>query len=116
MDNYATHKTPAIRNWLVRHPRWHVHFTPTAASWINQVERFFADLTERQIRRGVHRSTRELEAAIASYIEAHNGSPKPFKWTKSADDILATIKRFCLTTLKTAEQQTEIVKTSESGH
>jgi transposase len=116
MDNYATHKTPAIRKWLVRHPRWHIHFTPTAASWINQVERFFADLTERQIRRGVHRSTHELENAITGYIETHNSSPKPFRWTKSADDILAAIKRFCLTTLSIAERQAQIVKTSESGH
>jgi transposase len=116
MDNYATHKTPAIRKWLAAHPRWHVHLTPTSASWINQVERFFADLTGRQIRRGVHRSTRELEDAITSYIEAHNDSPKPFKWTKSADDILATIKRFCLTTLKIADKQQKIVQTSESGH
>jgi transposase len=116
MDNYATHKTPAIRKWLVGHPRWHVHFTPTAASWVNQIERFFADLTERQIRRGVHRSTRELEAAISAYIENHNDSPKPFKWTKSADDILATIKRFCLATIKVAENQGIIAQTSESGH
>jgi hypothetical protein len=93
-----------------------VHYTPTSASWINQVERFFANLTEKQIRRGVHRSTTELEAAITSYIEAVNTNPKPFVWTKSADDILATIKRFCLRTLKTAEIQTKISKTSESGH
>jgi len=116
MDNYATHKTPAIRKWLSQRPRWHVHFTPTSSSWVNQVERFFADLTERQIRRGVHRSTNELEAAIHAYIDTVNADPKPFKWTKSADDILASIKRFCLATLKTAEAQTEIVKTSESGH
>ena len=116
MDNYATHKTQAIRKWLVTRPRWHVHFTPTSASWINQVERFFAEVTERQIRRGVHRSTRELKTAIVSYIDHHNESPKPFKWTKSADDILATIKRFCLATLKIADAQAEIVETSESGH
>ncbi len=116
MDNYATHKTPAIRRWLARHPRWQVHFTPTSASWINQVERFFAELTEKQIRRGVHRSTRELEQAIHDYIDTVNEQPKPFRWTKSADDILASIKRFCLTTLKIANKQTEIIKTSESGH
>jgi transposase len=116
MDNYATHKTPAIRKWLGQRPRWHVHFTPTSSSWVNQVERFFADLTERQIRRGVHRSTEELEAAIKAYIDSVNADPKPFKWTKSADDILASIKRFCLATLKTAEAQTEIAGTSESGH
>src|SRR3546814_3225671 len=89
MDNYATHKTQTIRNWLAKRPRWHVHLTPTSASWINQVERFFAELTEKQIRRGVHRSTRQLEAAIKAYIDTVNAQPKPFKWTKSADDILA---------------------------
>lgn len=99
MDNDARHKTPAIRGWLARHPRWHVHFTPTAASWLNQVERFFALLTEKQLRRGVHRSTGELEAAIHAYIRTIDADPKPFRWTKSPDDILATIKRFCLRTL-----------------
>jgi transposase len=116
MDNVSSHKTAAIRNWFARRPRWQVHYTPTSASWINQVERFFANLTEKQIRRGVHRSTAELEAAITSYIETVNANPKPFLWTKSADDILATIKRFCLRTLKTAEIQIEISKTPESGH
>ena len=115
MDNVSSHKTEAIRNWFAQRPRWHVHYTPTSASWINRVERFFADLTEKQIRRGVHRSTAELEAAITSYSETVNADPKPFVWTKSADDILATIKRFCLKTLKTPEIQTEIGKTSEAG-
>lgn len=116
IDNVSSHKTEAIRNWFARQPRWHVHYTPTSASWINQVERFFADLTEKQIRRGVHRSTAELEAAITAYIATVNANPRPFVWTKSADDILASIKRFCLATLKTAETQTQIGKTSESGH
>lgn len=116
MDNVSSHKTPAIRHWLVKRPRWHVHFTPTSASWINQVERFFANLTEKQIRRGVHRSTTDLEAAIKAYIDSVNANPKPFVWTKSADDILASIKRFCLATLKTANIQTQIRQTSESGH
>jgi transposase len=116
MDNYATHRTPAIRRWLAKHPRWHVHFTPTSASWINQVERFFADLTEKQIRRGVHRSTRDLERAIRDYIDTVNDDPKPFRWTKSASDILASIKRFCLATLRIADAQAKIIKTSESGH
>ena len=116
MDNYGTHRTPAIRRWLAKHPRWHVHFTPTSASWLNQVERFFADLTEKQIRRGVHRSTRELERAIHDYIDVVNDHPKPFRWTKSADDILASIKRFCLATLDIARKQAKIVRTSESGH
>jgi transposase len=109
MDNVATHKTALIRNWFAKRPRWHVHFTPTSASWINQVERFFGLLTDQAIRRGVHRSTAELEAAIATYIETSNADPKPFRWTKSADDILASINRFCLRTL-------ESTRTSESGH
>ena len=98
MDNCATHKTPAVQRWLAGHPRWHVHFTPTGASWLNQVEHFFALLTEKQIRRGVHRSTHELEHAIRRYIDTVNANPQPFRWTKSADDILATMKRFCLRT------------------
>jgi transposase len=96
MDNYATHKTPLIRNWLARRPRWHVHLTPTSSSWLNQVERFFALLTDKQIRRGVHRSIAALHDTITSFIEQHNADPKPFRWTKSADDILASIERFCV--------------------
>ena len=96
MDNYATHKTQIIRDWLVKRPRWHVHYTPTSASWINQVERFFALLTERQIKRGAHRSLDALHHSISSFIEQHNGKPRPFRWTKSADDILASIERFCV--------------------
>jgi transposase len=95
MDNYATHKTPLIRNWLAKRPRWHVHLTPTGASWLNQVERFFALITERKIRRGVHRSVHALRADILAFIKAHNADPKPFRWTKSANDILASIERFC---------------------
>jgi transposase len=116
MDNVSSHKTQAIRNWFAKRPRWQVHYTPTSASWINQVERFFGNLTEKQIRRGVHRSTAELEAAITAYIEAVNADPKPFVWTKSADDILASIKRFCLATLKTAQIQGIMGETSESAH
>ena len=116
MDNYATHKTPAVRNWLAKRPRWYVHFTPTSASWLNQVERFFADLTTRQLQRGVHRSTAELETAIDDYIRAVNRDPKPFRWTKTADDILDSIRRFCLRTNATANQQSLIQHTSESGH
>jgi transposase len=96
IDNYATHKAPTVRNWLNRRPRWHVHLTPTSSSWLNQVERFFALLTERQIRRGIHRSVTALKSAITSFIEQHNAEPKPFRWTKSADDILASIERFCV--------------------
>jgi hypothetical protein len=112
----STHKTPAIRKWLGSRPRWRVHFTPTARSWINLAKRFFANITEKQIRRGVHRSTEELETAIRTYIDAVNADPKPFRWTKSADDILATIKRFCLKTLDIASAQAEIARNSESGH
>ena len=99
MDNASSHKTKLIRDWFAKRPRWHSHFTPTSSSWLNQVERFFALLTEQQIKRGAHRSTAELEAAIERYIEAHNRDPKPFRWTKSADDILATVERFCQRTL-----------------
>ena len=95
LDNYGTHKTPLIHRWLARHPRFHLHFTPTGASWLNLVERWFAALTEKQIRRGVHRSTRELEEAIRRYIEISNQHAKPFVWTKTADEILAAVGRFC---------------------
>jgi transposase len=98
MDNYGTHKTPTIRAWFARNPRFHVHFTPTSASWLNQVERWFATLTQNYIRRGTHRSTRQLEQAIRQYLEINNNNPKPFVWSKSADDILASIERFCLRT------------------
>jgi transposase len=95
LDNYGTHKTPLIQRWLLRHPRFHLHFTPKGGSWINQVERFFADLTNKQLRRGAHRSTLELERAIREYIDIRNRQPKPFVWTKTADEILASIERFC---------------------
>ena len=96
MDNYGTHKTPAIKAWFARHPRFQVHFTPTSASWLNQVERWFATLTQKYLRRGTHRSTRQLEQAIRDYLAVHNAHPKPFVWTKTADDILDSIKRFCM--------------------
>ena len=95
LDNYGTHKTPAIHRWLLRHPRFHLHFTPTRASWINLIERWFGVLTEKQIRRGTHRSTLQLEAAILRYIDEGNTHPKPFVLTKTADEILASIARFC---------------------
>ena len=95
VDNYATHKTALIQRWLAKRPRYHMHFTPTGASWLNQVERWFALLTQRQIRRGVHRSTRALEAAIMEYIAVVNEHPTPFVWTKPADAILASVERFC---------------------
>jgi transposase len=99
MDNYGTHKTPLIRRWLLRHPRFQAHYTPTYSSWINQVERWFALLTEKQIRRGTHRSVRELEDAIRLYLATYNENPKPFIWVKTADQILASIRRFCQRTL-----------------
>ncbi len=92
-----------MREWLARRPRWQVHHTPTSASWLNQVERFFALLTEREIRRGVYRSVEDLEQAIDAFLEAHNADPKPFRWTKSADQIIASVKRFCLRTAQLAE-------------
>ena len=87
--------TELIRRWLLRHPRFQVHYTPTYSSWLNQVERWFAALTEKQIRRGTHRSTRELEDAIRLYLKLHNQQAKPFAWVKTADQILASIVRFC---------------------
>jgi transposase len=98
LDNYGTHKTQLIRDWLVKRPRFHLHFTPTSASWLNLVERWFALLTEKQLRRGVHRSTKELETAIRSFIQLHNKNPKPFVWHKSADQILDSVARFCMRT------------------
>jgi transposase len=95
LDNYGTHKTLLVRRWLARRPRYHLHFTPTSASWLNQVERWFAALTEKQLRRGVFRSTRELETAVMDYLETSNASSKPFVWTKTADQILASLARFC---------------------
>jgi len=95
MDNYGTHKTPAVKGWLARHPRFHVHFTPTSGSWLNLVERWFALISERQIKRGTHRSTLELERAIREYLNIYNEEPKPFVWTKTADELLASVARFC---------------------
>ena len=98
LDNYATHKTAAVHNWLAKRPRYHLHFTPTSSSWLNLVERWFAALTEKQLRRGVFRSTRQLEAAIMHFLETNNDQPKPFIWTKTADQIFASIARFCART------------------
>ena len=95
MDSYGTHKTPSVRNWFARHPRFHAHSTPTSASWLNMVERWFGLLNEKQIKRGTHRSMVELEQAIRQYLAIHNESPRPFVWTKTADDILASLAIFC---------------------
>lgn len=100
LDNYGTHKAPSVRNWLRRHPQFQLHFTPTYGSWLNLVERWFADLTNKAIRRGTHRSVGELEAAIREYLDANNEDPKPFIWTKTADAILAKIARFAQATLE----------------
>lgn len=103
LDNYGTHKTALIQRWLAKRPRVHLHFTPTSASWINLVERWFATLTEKQLRRGTHRSTRELEAAIRAYLAVANEQSKPFVWTKTAEQIFESLARFCK-------------RTSDSGH
>ncbi len=103
LDNYGTHKTPAVKRWFLRHPEYHLHFTPTSASWLNQVERFFAAITEQRIRRGVFTSVPQLERAIADYLAEHNRNPEPFVWTADADSILERVKRVC-------------ERTSDSGH
>jgi len=92
-DNYATHKHPKVKQWLARRPRFHVHFTPTSASWLNMVERFFRDLTENQLRRGIFQSVQDLISTIQEYLAQHNAAPKPFVWTKSARDILEKVTR-----------------------
>jgi transposase len=98
VDNYGTHKTALVRRWLLKRPRFHVHFTPTSASWLNLVERWFALLSEKQIKRASHRSTRELVNAIKRYLQLYNQQPKPFVWVKTADEILQSVARFCLRT------------------
>jgi transposase len=99
LDNYGTHKTAIIRKWLIKRPRFHVHFTPTYGSWLNLVERWFAELTNKRIRRGTFRSVKELETAIREFIEVHNEDPKPFVWTRTADQILSSIARYARSTL-----------------
>jgi transposase len=106
-DNYATHKTPAVLTWLAAHPRFHVHFTPTYSSWLNIVERWFAELTNRKLRRSAHRSVAQLEADVSAWIAAWNADPKPFIWTKTADEILANLAGY-LTRLSQS--------ISDSGH
>jgi transposase len=94
-DNYGTHKTPAIRAWLAKHPRFHMHFTPTGSSWINQVERWFGFLTSQMIRRGAHKSVQALEADIRAWVEGWNADPRPFVWKKTAEEILNSLARYC---------------------
>ena len=103
LDNYATHKTPAVKRWLLRRPEYHLHFIPTSSSWLNQVERFFAEITEKRIRRGVFKSVPALEQAINEYLKQHNTDPKPFAWVADADAILDRVKTVC-------------ERTSDSGH
>lgn len=94
-DNYATHKTEPVKKWLLRHPRFYLHFTPTSASWLNLVERWFAELTIRKLRRSAHHSVTALEADVRTWINAWNKDPKPFVWTKTADEILNTLAAYC---------------------
>ncbi|AIQ89167.1 Transposase of ISMex18, IS630 family [Methylobacterium oryzae CBMB20] len=100
LDNLMTHKTTLVHDWLVQHPRFHLHFTPASASWLNLVECWFSVLSRRRLERGAFTSTEDLEAAIRDYITETNAHPKPFVWTKSADAILASIARFCTRTSK----------------
>jgi hypothetical protein len=111
LDNYSTHKTPRVKRWLARHPRFHLHFTPTSGSWLNQVERWFAGLTDKALRRSVHRSVNELKSSIETYISVMNAKAKPYRWVKSATEIIDSIGRFCLRTDAKIE-----VDTSVSGH
>jgi transposase len=115
MDNYSTHKTALIRTWFAKRPRFHVHFTPTYGSWLSLVERWFAELTMKQIRRGTFRSVPQLKAAIQEFIEAHQANPKPFVWIKSADEILASIARFAQRTVDARATQ-HISRTTVTGH
>jgi transposase len=112
LDDLRTHKAGIIRDWLAKRPRHHLHFTPTSASWLNLVEGWFALLTLRQIRRGVFPTAEALEAAIRRHIEATNADPRPFVWTRSADDILDSVRRFCQRTTGVTKRQ----ETSNSSH
>jgi transposase len=113
MDNYGTHKSALIKAWLKKRPRFVVHFTPTYASWLNLVERVFSDLTQKQLRRGSHTSVASLEKAIREFLDARNDDPKPFKWTKTADEILESIARFASGVLKTHRHSARTSKTGD---
>jgi transposase len=115
MDNYGTHKTALIRTWFAKRPRFHVHYTPTYGSWLNLAERWFAELTMKQIRRGTFRNVLQLKTAIQEFIDAHQANPKPFVWTKTADDILASIARFAQRTLDARAAQS-MSRTMVTGH
>jgi transposase len=115
-DNYGTHKTPAIKAWLTRHPRVHLHFTPTGSSWINQVERWFGYLTDQMIRRGVHKSVQALEHDIRAWITTWNNDPKPFVWKKTAEEILDSLARYLQRATGTTTQDLLTKRTSGAGH
>ena len=100
LDNLSAHKAPAVQRWLLRHPHVHFHFTPTYASWLNLVERFFGLLTAKALKRGSHTSIPQLRAAILAFVDAHNENGKPFRWTKTADEILDKMRRFSIRTLQ----------------
>ena len=102
LDNYGTHKTPEVKKWLNKHPRFRLHFTPTYSSWMNLVERWFGELTSKRIRRGTHRSVRELEADITEWVDQWNENPRPFVWTKTADRILESIAGYLTQISRTA--------------
>ena len=102
MDNYASHKHPRVRTWLARRPRYHVHFTPTYSSWLNQVERWFAIITQKAIRRGSFRSTKELTQRIDNFVQTYNRKASPFRWVATADSILEKLERLCMTISGTA--------------
>ena len=95
IDNASTHKTPEIQNWLVRHPRFHLHFTPTSSSWMNLVERWFGELTEKWIRRGTHCNVKELATSISNWVQTWNENPRPYVWHKTADEIIESLARYC---------------------
>ncbi|NEA20456.1 IS630 family transposase, partial [Streptomyces halstedii] len=95
LDNYATHKTPVVKRWLLSHPRFHLHFTPTSSSWLNLVERWFAELTQKKLKRGIHRSVQALERDIRAWVADWNDHPRPFVWTKTADEILDKVATYC---------------------
>ena len=114
-DNYATHKTPEIRAWLARHPRFHIHFTPTGSSWVNQVERWFGHLTDKLIRRGVHSSVQALEQDIRAWIDTWNQNPRPFVWTKTAEEILHSLAEYLAKISPQPTQKTSELKDETSG-
>jgi len=115
-DNYGTHKTPAIKAWLAKHPRFHMHFTPTGSSWLNQVERWFAYLTEQKIRRGAHKSVQALEADIRAWVKSWNDDPKPFIWKKTAEEILDSLSRYLQRVTGQTTDNQLMQRTSEAGH